>query len=580
MTSGRNLPLLLPLLAFCLTSATAGCASLGPAGNEYAVATITVLGGAPVREDPKGTILSRGFGPSCTVLPPQAPPGDTPVPQSDLPVVGKVGSEVVLAVTLERCRTPGARMDAATPVECRWSIPGTTSQGAGRWLGAEGELPLRLPERTGVYALSLVCTAGSGHGQDQDTVERPVFVLLSDPLLPADSMPGGELGLAPKALWYRRAVTWGAGFAAGAPVKEVLTQLTGRIYAYGGENWRYGSFPGDLKARLSLREQYRMKCYPEKEGQWCACDWKALVAENTPCNFGSCYQFSDVLHHAAALLGIRVKKVEIQGKYNHGFLTRTGAVALDPDFTNNVICVASGEDSTPCPPYLFSSHCVQQDEEGTLYDPTFNAVYRTEDDAIGISMKGWDALRSAYSFDEPELYTCLQGAGYGSWNYFTFPVVSADVAQPCQQEDPSDLSFRGPGARLSGPVTFTLSDPDEDGLVEHVIAQVEVTVNKGGTYLVAGTLTALPGEGGGQGLPRVVSRRPSIESHQLTGAKLTAEPGTVMAELVFSGAEIQASGLDGPYRLVATLLTAGRALDQLQVETPAWRHEAFAPTDD
>ena len=96
---------------------------------------------------------------------------------------------------------------------------------------------------------------------------------------------------------------------------------------------------------------------------------------------------------------------------------------------------------------------------------------------------------------------------------------------------------------------------------------VVVSVRVAGQYTLSGQLLR---DG------TLISARPSGSSASLSSVAFTADPGETSVTLRFSGADIRASGLDGPYRVELALLDReGGVVSHCEWATRRYEHTDF-----
>lgn len=542
----KRRPSLIPVALILLV----GLAAPLPAAAGHALTGLRASEGFPVEGVPGGVLLQRELSPECA-LTADGPPEPA--------VAGPAAGSLELEVTAAGCPED---LPPAT-VHCTWTItrPAPESEdcrtggsfeplsGEATWEGWQGRLPLTMPTETGRYALAVDCQV-DGSPEGGARVESELFVTLAEPR-PHVSPPRPD--------WYRRATCWGAGFAAGTREGEPLPALLDGISRFGGRHWRYGSFSdgSEKVGNTCVLDPSRPVC--DRSG-WCHCCWQALAAGDPLCNYGSCYEFSEVLSGVAATLGIGgLVPVVISGADDAGFATQPGIYSLDPKFKGNVYCQLS---PSRCPPYLFSSHSLRQ-RDGRYYDSTFNRIYQEKEEPIYRSLKKEKGNQDRlYRFVASRNIACQLGDGYGDWSYFSYP------PPPGSDSSPLSLCPVAPGrpATFTGDVELIELDSNRDGHPEVLVAKVRVEVDREGRYLVRGELFA---EGA------LVTRRPALERPGFATAVVTGVAGTHTAYLQFSGEAIARAGSRSGYELRATLFSPEGFCDALTKEVSEIQHRRF-----
>ncbi len=480
----------------------------------YALGRLQVVGGHPIAGVGEGVILEQSYDLGCNLRVDDS--------RADAkPLAGTVSGTVDLQASIMTC--PADR--EPRPVDCRWQIQDTELAGEMPWSAEDGRPApgrVQLPAKTGIYALDVSC--GDGAGGRLRAARRLVFVTFGEPNLSEAEMP-------PPVAAYKRAGEWGAGFAAGAAVPEILEQMLGGLYDYGQKYWRYGSF--ETREHDDGTTNYKPVCVSDF---WCRCSWQAMIAPKTSCNFGSCYQFSQVFEAIAGVLGITgLNNVVIKGKEGLGFLTAPDVPSLDPRFTTNIVC-----EGADCPRYLFSSHSMRE-WGGRYYDATFNRIYDHKDEPVHRSIEHIDVFR-VYLVEADRLL-CATAHAYGNWKRYTAPCESLKL----RNEEPGAVFEQIPtivpqatGDRLKLQVTF------------------KVEIRKAGKYALNAVLFQDE---------MAIGFTRDREDPSFTGGLVSGEPGSYEVGLTFSGHQIFESGARGLYRLQAALIGPRGVASELMVYT-------------
>ncbi len=548
----------------------------------HAVSSVRVTsGGSPVRGVEGGAIYAPELDDDC--YPTERPPIRA--------FAGNLSQPVTLGVTISECDSPlSARPDPPLPdlpapappdgelrVDCSWTldpftadhpsclpVQGSEQAGTASWTGHTGEISLPAMTETGSYKLTLTCTAGGL--PSVPPVAGDFYVTYAEPL--AVFSP-------PEPDWYSKATCWGGGLTAAASEQDVLEAILKGLYHYGEHNWFYGyayqgendgeySFPISTNGAGTRTVEYtitdpslRPKCTSK-----CKCYWQGLVAESSPCNFGDCYVYSDVLQAISGVMGVGgLRYVAITGAAGAGFLTHRTA-SLDPKFPASVGCI---DDDENCFPYFFSSHSLRGRDD-LFYDSTFQGIYRSPDEPIALSKKHSKDKLVTFLDSDYTLYSL--GSQYGTWAFYdtlpeTFELAMVQVSE---------------FLRFTGDVTIKPSDVDSDGIYEYLVAEVGVEIVVPGSYLIHGLLAKENGQGSGHRMPdglTVVAHQPSYWASQPTTALVSGAPGPRTATLYLSGQEIFQSGEDGPYRFYALTHGNDYRLSRAAVETQAYNHREF-----
>ncbi len=308
-------PVLVALAALVLT---AGCQTSDE--PRYAV-RLSVSGDAtPIKDLAYESFIDQSFDDACRITTTPASP--------NLAIAGPVGSTVSVGVEVSSCR-----QDTTEPaVTCSWKVVPRRSvcapqgavahpaQGQAKWSGWSHQAALQVPDRTGIYDVTLACEVDGGE-QLFEPIESTLYATYREPLFMVSP---------PQRSWYARATEWGCGFTAKADEKRVLKHVLDSLYANARGNWRYGVFELADPAAAA---------YPpyDEGGNWFNCPWQALVDESDPCNFADCFEYSQVFEHISATLGIGVfEPIADVGNAGEGFKTVADSYSLDPRFPGNV----------------------------------------------------------------------------------------------------------------------------------------------------------------------------------------------------------------------------------------------------
>ncbi len=488
----------------------------------YDLRSVRVTGGHPVDEVSGGVIFSQSYDDGCQLVADVERPGEKPI-------AATVSSRISFEVNLMSC----PQLQQSPRVTCSWEIPGTAVAGEESWEGYRHSLSFDVPERTGVYEIFLDCRMSGLGPATQEIVQRTLYATYKTPL--------GTVLPSPPAVWYEKACTWGEGFTAYDREKEVLRQVLSRIYPYAKKHWRYGSFPDAVPAG----DPDQPEC---SGGGWCHCSWKYMVA-GSACNFGSCYEMSDIFESMAATLGIGgLESYVIHGVADAGFITRPGRPAFDPRFPRSI---ASGNAEETGSRYLFSSHSLRA-RDGLYYDATFNHVYHSANEAIGLNIALKD---NEVTFVGSPAKLCLAGPGYGTWTFYHHPERTDATSPQVCPENPADP------VKVDG-VTFSTSGELSPGIATQLVAEVGVDVEIAGRYSVHG---AIYDHQDGS----LITHRPFWESDRSTSQNLNAnQPGKHSVRLQFSGEAIRRQGKGGPYQFRASIHDHNGIIDHLVAAVP------------
>jgi hypothetical protein len=490
----------------------------------YDVTRLTAVNGNTVREILDRIIWEQSFTPTCTLTP-------VKVDYDTYPFSAPRRTSVTIRAQVTSCPTGGG----APTISCAWSIPAANSASAQQ--GTAGpvtaftlDVPLTAPDRVGIYSASLTFTVTSPSGQQfTRTISRKLFVTYDTPL--AAAPVSGQ----PKRAWYEKACDWGS--VASIDNSAVLFVRQGE-YAYGGTHWRYG---------------YNFTLGTTK------CTWSQLV-EDSACNYSDCYVFSDVLRNLSGVLGVGgFTANNPTGSHGIGFVTVNGAPSIDPAFPGSARPAAGGAYDR----YVFSSHSLLL-RGGRYHDATFNHDYGVPTAFISWNLSGGGAT------DEGATITPLPGSSYDGWGDYSYaPPPLPPPGGIASGAAPSSTRIVLPASatlHFTGLAAFSLVDDDADGIMDALAADVGYTTSVPARFVVSGTL---------RGGTQTISIRPRVDSENFGDVYYAGASGTHTAHLEFSGEDIFAHGLNGPFRLYLTGSDSTGVQDTLTVSTPSYSFTQF-----
>ena len=490
--------------------------------QQYRVTAIGAMGNITAIQGLTNPIWSAPFDADCV----------PELPTADYPLAGGFNTQgVSLSVQLEVCPGPAS---FHPHVRCNWSIPGfggaAGQQGHTDFVGWSGTVPVTLPGAVGRGSVDLEFLISDDNG---NLVAPPQLVTL-------DLRVGYEPALnAPKLVWLDKAVDLGEG---GKTIDEIGISLVSAIWGHGG--WQYID---DHSATL----------------------WAEML-EGTATG-GNCYVMADMWVNLNKTLGVPgTWRGSTTGAHTFGFLTLTNHyTSFDPAQAGNAHPPGGGNDS-----WRFISHSFgRRGAAGSRYDPTFNNIFATD-----FSFIRYHQTENGVKSDAGQLYYQLEsdyrayieagGTGWGSYEYRHVPPPLAKVLAE-QQEDRSTRD--GFAVEIDLPFTFTAVDADLDGQAEAL--RVEGNLVLSGP---AGSSTSLLCLGTLEHEGQFLTMRESFESMLPTmWSESEAEAGVYPFELLFSGEDIYIAGLDGPYDVEVTAMTADGGFDQESGESPAFGFEEF-----
>jgi hypothetical protein len=466
------------------------------------------------------TIYKQSFDASCGLITDIGDYDDYPFSGPSKGMGGLLPGKVKLHAVVEQC---SHNNHAVPQVRVDWRIDGTSRRGSAAWLG-EGDITITLPYVVGSYNVVLAFTVD---GKEYPLIERKLLVTWRKPL-----------GLWPRLGWYEKATTWASGRH---DEDSIMTSLLAGLYVYGGATWRYAY---DLAPGIH------------------ECSWQDLVADAVTCNYSACDVFSDVLENMSAVHGIRILSIPpITGTHGKGFLTNVQP-SFDPSFPGNAAPLASGVYDR----YRFAHHSLRRYGRW-FYDATFGRRYLTPDEFITANIDRavhHDGSRYFTTDEGWTIYLINAPAGNGSQGYeYTPPPSTAGT----QSGKDSEAALDAPSSDIefTGNVIFKLIDDNADDISEALIAEVEVRLERMGSYRIGGNL-----EKDGQ----LVANQPLWEFAFPTEATVDEIAGTYTVRLAFSGEQIHRSAVDGPYELVLHAV-GDRETATATLSTPEYSHIGF-----
>ncbi|HET9227617.1 MAG TPA: hypothetical protein VFR31_13175 [Thermoanaerobaculia bacterium] len=396
------------MLAALLLAVTAA-----PPPPLYRIDEIAVLGGNPVAGQVDG-MLYKGTPADCT----------TPPNLEILPVSTFLAANTKLRVRIAGCQTglPEPRVDCllmGKPVQFK---------------GWTHDLPMSLPDRTGVHSFALACSAGR-QGMGDFTADlyltlkapRPIFV---DP---------------PPAQWYELVTSWASGFEKRADESAVLHTILAQTYEYGQQKWRYGFCKKKLGGKCvfgpTTIDAKDLLCGPDGQSDFCRCHWYQILPGGTPpgCDFSTCFGFSDVFEFLSALMGIGgMRDVVVEGKYNNGFQLHPWARAIDPALLGFIHC---GYRDLLCL-YVFLNHDLRQ-RGHRIYDTTFGRTYLRLDELVAQNVVSWQGKNAMLE----NRAACYRNTGYGEWFYYDL----AEEVALCETRDQEPVRPPDPALGIPPP---------------------------------------------------------------------------------------------------------------------------------
>jgi len=521
-------------LAALWLSAAALPAQAQPAS--YVVHRVTALGGHAVRGIESGVLFERPLTDGCAGSPP---------PRARSWAASPGGPPLRLQVEIAAC-PPAA---APPAVLCKVAVrdrrspdsPGEVSERS--FTGWQAELPVALPAALGVYDLQLQCSV-AGRGE---RIEGTLYRTYAPPRAPVDP---------PREEWYRLASELAAGLAGEASEAQVLDGLLRQLYDTGQRRWRYGyctiagSTCGFGDTTLPVDSPLLVPATPQLK----KCRWPVVAAGDAECNFTDCFGFAAMFRYLAATQGIGdLADLQVAGIRGLGFAAQGWLRSLDPQALGNLQC---GYRSLQCA-FLFGVHDLSE-REGRIYDSTFGRIY----DNLGQLLAASILAQTDGTVILTRSIACFViGAPYGGFPPLReYPLGTVG----CPQEAGSPGEFlESPGARAEAAVDVGLEALVGDETAAVIKVRLTVRVAAAGDYLVHGVLL------GGPNADTVAVNRPLPRSQVPASLfYFSGPPGDYPVTLWFSAEELRASGVPGPYRISAVVVSANGIADELRQPLP------------
>jgi len=497
---------------------------------QYAIGTIKVKNGNPIRGVGGDVIFQRSFGPGCSLQPPPAVK----------PLSTALGASTGLEVEIISCPV-GAPPPA---VDCRLELGGVETRY--QFLGSQQVLPIVLPDLTGVDRLSLTCDIDKEKGEPLTTT---LYLTYQRPTCDVTSVEP------PPESWYQRACTWAAGIGVTAPKAEVPQRILRAMYSYGQRNWRYGYCKPDPTKNICVFEgdtevpKNQVECSPG-EPQVCKCPWNSLIREGDRCNFANCFTFSEVLQYLSGVMGVGgLGTRDPKGAWGKGFATQPWLRSFDPRFPGNLLCGSTG---LACS-YAFDVHSLRE-LDGQLYDGTFGAIYSN---ILGLIDQSVLEVKDD-NLKFRDFQACYQSQGYGQWPFYREAVLEKE----CPKDVTRPASFSVVAPRVAAVSTTGDARPQQ------LAVDLEVEVRRAGSYAVRARLLA---DG------RMLAQQAAgFEDANLPEAMVTGPPGRYPVRLLFSGDSVARAAPISSLVLAAALSGAAGIADTLSVPLPLPPQEVLA----
>ncbi|GEA87153.1 carboxypeptidase-like regulatory domain-containing protein [Cellulomonas cellasea] len=444
-----------------------------------------------------------------------------------------------------------SRPDWEPTVLPSWEFSGGGGSGSGPPAGIsgwEGEVEITLPQRTGVYDLTVKLEVRKGETSlTKQERTHTVYVLLGEPV--SSWRPGLPSTGTPKTGWLDFAFDRGA--AGRATPEDVALALNSGVYG-NPKRWTYS---GSI-----------------------ALDSAQALIEGTG-TLGQCTTFRDVWITLARSVGVDASYEDTSPKYD--FLTHTRP-ALDGNASANSAPSGGGAADR----WWFGSHSWGT-YGGKRYDPTFGV---TGDAGMAAFERDGMACRLGGRIG-PSVYRCTplgggpvdfelthlgtrNAAGWPQSTYRTIPPAPAPVplapapAPAPQGQDPAPQEDDAAVQALAA-ATDRGEDTDGNGQFEHLRLDLPVVVPAAGEHLVDLALSAPDGTYLTRG-----TLDPAGDVNVVVHATLPA--GESVVPVFFPGEVLRASGVDGPYTVNGTVAAAdGTLVASVSLTTQAYDATAF-----
>ncbi len=414
----------------------------------------------------------------------------------DYPFSGVASKSVKLSAIIDICSNNNNSGDLLmTNVD--WSINNSNLQGTEGWTGKSGTINIEMPDKIGVYIVSLDFKIGDY----RKAIARKLFVTKGKPLKGPDNIS------IPRLAWYEKATNWASG---AIEEDSILDKLMNATYAFGRQNWDYyyNLLPG----------------LPRK------CAWEDLIAEPLVCDYSDCHEFSNVFQTMASTLGVSLESVETTGIIGFGFTTfRFSKPSIDSSFFGNVRLEGGDFDR-----YFFRTHALRK-HGIRYYDVTFNDFHFSETEFIEYNANGLGLDTSNLLFIrtlEGAIIYPLSANVYQSWQAYQY----APPLNPILKSTKNNSEIK-----TIGNPTLDKIDANGDGKYEELVVHVEVESPGSGEYFFWGKL-ARNGN--------ILIDQPYHNSPFTTVGYLSETAGKHTIAFIFSGEKIFLAGDNGSYEIM------------------------------
>ena len=401
------------------------------------------------------------------------------------------------------------------------------------------ELRPKAPTRVGKYTLdaTFIVLGEDTKELDRKNIEIPFYIVFAKPNESLPLYPVKE----PKTLWLDTACEWGRGASS---LIDVPVSVMAREYS-NPLNWVY---------------------HPNMD-YWMGA-WYGYIGDSGVGRHGHCKTWADVWVAMTRVLGVsgdyRI--------YTGDFITKEGLTSLafttEGYKTGNIVRRGSSERDR----WWFGMHCVGF--AGTFFDPTFGKIHAQLRDAVCCDYDGW-------WFDDYDFYrTYTNPMGCVCKLYDRKNPVQYTCSRACEatsvtvvDDRPLDRSaYKAADKVVNGSLDYGL-DTNGDGLYDYLVAVVTIDANQPGSYQIFPEL--------GLDANNMLFGDTLLGTHlrALPMCELSLSAGANTVNLYFSGRDIRASGVSGPYTGHAILYDEQRNyIDDGTFTTSAYSHIDFQPS--
>ncbi|MBL0063316.1 MAG: T9SS type A sorting domain-containing protein [bacterium] len=495
---------------------------------KYNINEIKQMTGNPIRELPDSVVWAQHFSasPACSVA-------NDKTDYYDYPICAPMTGNFLLKFKVGSCALSTTLANRYPYVQLWYRYPGTTTE----WTKSKQQkgstetepiFSVASPGKEGARALDLWIQINE---LGPEACSKTVVQQLQRRVLStfAETVPA-EGTLPNKRYWFDRACWWAHG--------QRDTVLSIRAI-------RDGFYANNQAVQVIYLDRYR--------------DWKELLPPVAGSNDANCVTFSDVLVNVCRVTGLTGFVQRQTSFVGDPLFITTASPCLDPNFPGMArrTTTADGTEDR----YVFTMHDLRE-FGGRYYDATFGNSYPNRTQFVAATQTSGSTFTNDF-----RLFTAPKRGGNpydANWGHYAYrivmpaPPVTEPTDRPVALKGTNDMHVSS--ALLSfnpGSTTFGVADLNFDGYYDQLFADVDVNVTAPGDFFIIAALMKDDS---------MITSRKSFYSAGMSTADLSGGPGTLSAHLEFSGEDIQKSGYNAPYRLIAYAYNTGIAADSLDPE--------------